>query len=394
MKAFRWTGLGADGRRRTGRIAAASAAEARRRLAARRLTHVAVRLDPVTTLVQRWRAGRLGPDQLADCFGFLADSTTLALPLADALRMAERSSARPETRAVLARARQGVARGLGLPDALERAGGLPPFAVQLLRTAETSGTADALAETFATLRDHYRLHAEFSRRVRRALVQPAVTGAIVLGVAVFVLLVLIPRLRPLFQLFRDVPALARLLFEAADTLSRHSALTLLALGGLLALGAVRWREVLRRLPALHALTRAIGGFQICTSLALLLRANVPAARALELTADGVGGELARPLAAAGRRVAQGVQLSAALAGVGLRQEVLQTIRRGEQLAQVPQALERAAAHYKRFLEDRFDSLSQSVGLVMTFAAAGLLALVGTAIFLPLYAGLGSLSIGP
>jgi type II secretory pathway component PulF len=339
-------------------------------------------------------ARRLAARALAELFGYVADAAALELPIADILAMAEQSAADRATRQALARARPLVRAGLHLSQALERTGALPAFAVQLLRTAEISGRAGALGEAAAALRDHYRTQAEFASRMRRAMIQPAITGAIVLGVALFVLLVLVPRLRPLFALFREAPWIAQAVFWLVDGLSRSAGVLLPAAA--LALGAAWWQRdaLLARLPVLDGLVTALIGYQVLAALGLLLKAGLPAARALGLIADGLGPRAADRLRRAERRVASGVPLWSALAGLGLRAEALETIRRGHQLGQLIPALERATFHYRRYLDTRFDVLAQTLGLGMTLATAGLIALVGLIVFVPIYSGLSSATFGP
>jgi general secretion pathway protein F len=390
---YRWTAISPAGQRLTGRVAADSQAEAHRQVRAQGLAPMQVDLDILGT-IQAWiRPPELSVATMASCFTFLAESADLELPLADLLVIAQRSATDKRLREQLATVRAFLAQGASLSQAMERAGGVPVFAVQLLRTAEESGAPGALAEAFRSLRDHYRVHAEFVRRTRKAVVQPAITTTIVFAVVVFVVTVLVPRLRPLFALFKDLPFLARVIFRLADTVNQHLLVSAALFGGLVALAWHQRTRLMAALPGVEALMAAIGGFQICMALSVLLKSGFPAARALSIVAAGLGGTLGRRVAGAAARISQGTPLSVALAGVGLKQEVLETLRRKEEVGQLAQGIGQAAAFYRRFVEDRFDTLATSIGLVLSIAAAALLATVGIAIFLPLYSGLGNLSVG-
>lgn len=390
---YQWSAVSMGGQRLAGRVAAGSEREARQHVVAQGLSPISVDLDIVGTVRSVIHPNELPVKALADCFQFLAESSELELPLAEMLLIAQRSTENKPLKEHLAKARVYLSQGASYSDAVERAGGVPVFAIQLLRTAEQTGAPGALAEAFGSLRDHYRIHAEFVRRTRRAVFQPAITAAIVFLVVVFVVTVLVPRLRPLFMLFKDLPWLAQAIFSIAEAVSNN---LLLSGGVVLAIGVGVFhqrRQIAALLPGVEALLAAIGAFQLCTALSLLIKSGFPAARAVAVAGAGLGGEIAQKVAVAATRVSHGAPLSAALAGVGLRQEVLETIRRKEQVGQLDQGLAQAAAFYRRFVEDRFDVLATNVGLVLTFLAAGLLVVVGVAIFLPLYAGIGSLSVG-
>lgn len=390
---YQWTAISAGGQRIAGSVAAENSADAQRQVRAQGLTPIQVDPDPIRTLKAWIHPTQLSVRSLADAFGFLTESSELELPLADVLVIAERSASNKRLKEHLAASRAFLAQGASFSHAVERAGGMPIFAIQLLRTAEESGAPGALAEAFRSLREHYRVHAEFNRRTRKAIVQPAITALIVLAVVVFVVTVLVPRLRPLFALFKDLPWLARAVFTVADTVSEHAVLAGAVFLGSVALAWSQRATLIAALPGVKPLMAAIGGFQICTALGLLLRSGFPAARALAIVGSGLEGQLGKRVAHAATRISHGTPLSAALAGVGLKAEVLETIRRREEIGQLAEGIGQAGAFYRRFVEDRFDVLANNIGLALSLAAAGLLVLVGLAIFMPLYAGLGSLSVG-
>ncbi len=392
-RVYQWTAISAGGQRLTGSVTAQNLADAQRQVRAQGLTPIQVDPDPIRTLKAWIHPTQLSVRSLADAFGFLAESSELDLPLADVLRIAERSTADKRLHEHLAASRAFLAQGASFSHAVERSGGMPIFAIQLLRTAEESGAPGALAEAFRSLRDHYRLYAEFTRRTRKAIFQPAITALIVFAVVAFVVTVLVPRLRPLFALFKDLPWLARAIFSVADTVSEHTGLSGAVFLGVVALGWSQRAKLVAALPGIEPLMAAIGGFQICTALGLLLRSGFPAARALAIVGTGLEARLGKRVAHAATRIRQGTSLSAALAGVGLKAEVLETIRRKEEIGQLAEGIGQAGAFYRRFVEDRFDVLANNIGLVLSLAAAGLLTVVGLAIFMPLYAGLGSLSVG-
>ncbi len=392
-RVYQWTAISAGGQRLTGSATAQNLADAQRQVRAQGVTPVQVDPDPIRTLKAWIHPTQLPVRSLAGAFGFLAESSELDLPLADVLVIAERSTNDKRLKEHLAASRAFLAQGASFSHAVEGAGGMPIFAIQLLRTAEESGAPGALAEAFRSLRDHYRVHAEFNRRTRKAIFEPGITALIVFAVVVFVVTVLVPRLRPLFALFKDLPWPARATFIVADTVSEHTWLS-----GAVVLGSIAfaWRQratLIGALPGVESLMAAIGGFQICTALGLLLRSGFPAARALAIVGTGLEGRLGKRVARAATRISQGTPLSAALAGVGLKAEVLETIRRKEEIGQLAEGLGQAGVFYRRFVEDRFDVLANNIGLVLSLGAASLLVVVGLAIFMPLYAGLGSLSVG-
>lgn len=150
-------------------IVAATTAAARASPAfARRLDAAALRLPLFGTLVQKIALARL-----ADTLGLMYRSGVTVL---DALRQCEDVMANAVLRESIARARALIATGMGIADAFEATGLLPPLLVRLLRVGERTGDLEGALANVA-----YFYTRDIDETIGRlqGLIEPVIT--VVLG---------------------------------------------------------------------------------------------------------------------------------------------------------------------------------------------------------------------
>ena len=199
-----------------------------------------------------------------------------------------------------------------------------PLYVATLKAAERTGdVAEAL--------ERYIAYQEELERVRKKIIAASIYPAILVGVGGLVLA---------FLMFYVVPRFARVYDDMAGTLPFFSKL-LLAFGGfvgnhavLLAAAAVAvaacavwllkkaetrvWLNAqLWRLPALGSRMKVYQLARLYRTTAMLLRAGIPAVRALDMVRDLLAAHLRPQLVKARKAIEEGQAMSAALGAVGL-----------------------------------------------------------------------------
>lgn len=193
---------------------------------------------------QRARPTRpLGLDDLALLNGQLLELVEAGVPLPRGLEAfaAELGGGRLE--ATLVALRRDVEAGLSLSDALGRRPELPSVYRVLVAAGEASGD---LAGCLALLHEQANVDAELGRRVREALVYPAVTLGLALAGAAVMSIMLLPRFAEMF-LSLQVPTYTAVVLGSATLAHDHPLFTF----GLAAAAFLGARALVRRhLPAL------------------------------------------------------------------------------------------------------------------------------------------------
>ena len=255
----------------------------------------------------------------------MAKLASAGLPLGSALDVG--AAAGGAQAAVFARTRGAVARGLGLADALVRAGaGFSPADLALVRAGEKSGNIASCLELLAT-----RLEAEgrARRRLASALAYPCLLALVALAVFIVIGRLVLPAFASMHTAQGvELPPVSRAMMTSAAVLSAQGP-ALMALTALLALLFCRARRrypalkrrsdgLLLALPGLGRLTSAHCKTSLYATLAALLSAGVETGECLSLATATVGNAaLAHRVKRMHILVTRGFPLSRALSRAGL-----------------------------------------------------------------------------
>ena len=355
--AFDYVARDGAGARRSGRIAAPSAAEARALLRADGLRPVS--LWPSERAAGVRHAGGLALRDAAALCDRLARLGGRRVPLERALEVVAEGKGRAADAA--ARARAALREGQGAEEALCGPGGLSdPACRAILATAGMSGDiAGALDAAHRMLAGRLALR----RKLLTGLLYPAVLFVVAAMSVGLILIAIIPQFRPLVEGRMDlVPVLGRavfglsLLFERTWPAMAGAFIAGIGLAGWAArAGHLRifWDVVGTRVPVLARVLSAARRAQTLATLSALLEHKVLVVRALRLVADAAAGTPDHlPLDGAVRAVESGMPLWRALGEGGvLDGDALETVRIGEEAGDLP-AMVRRAADDLRAAQDR------------------------------------------
>ena len=198
-----------------------------------------------------------------------------------------------------------------------------PLYVATIKAAERTGNvAEALGR--------YVAYQEELDRVRKKIVSASIYPAILIAVGgivlAFLMFYVVPRFASVYDDMGKLPFFSKLLLSFGSFVANNGAILALALAGLVggALYAYTRPEVrawlntqLWRIPALGERMKVYQLARLYRTAAMLLRAGIPAVRALDMVKDLLADHLRPQLAMAKRKIEQGVSMSAALGAVGL-----------------------------------------------------------------------------
>ena len=398
MPAFTATVIDPLGRRRSLVDDAPDAAQLRQRLRARNLWPV--RVEPVQP------SRRLGRLKLStrDFVGLL---NQLELQLragitADAALTQLAADAPPgPTRTMLERIEREVRSGQPIHEAcrfFEKQ--FPAHVAAIIAAGEASAQLPAALRALAR---HLTEMDELRRTAKRALIYPAVVFTAVVGLAVFLLAVVIPQFAEIFSsLSLRLPAATVFLIKASAVIRASWPPAALTITGLVVTlwfvvrtprGRI-WRDrVLLRLPLMGDIIRHLATARFAAHVGLLHEAGIPVLEALRTGADLTGqAVLAGQLRAAREAVAAGQALSAALPkNHGFPSFVVPTLRAGETSGQLGDALRHIETYAATRAKDR---LLTALALLEPALIVLLTTIVGFAalsFFLPLMQLLGGLN---
>ncbi len=335
--------------------------------------------------------------QVADRIAFTEQLALLletGVPLHTALQELQAQSRRPPVKAAIGALHGDILDGKPLSVALaHRPEMFPATYTHLVAAAEEGGFLPDVLEQLKELD-------EKAQNLRSALVAaltyPIVLLALSLVVVVFILLWVFPRFAELFASIHDrLPFTTLILMALSDFLRQYWPVVIVGIG-LLTLAARRvvasvdGRAALERLvmatPAIGTLVMQIHMVRVFRILALSLSRGVPLLKALA-AAHEIASTVALRDATARMQlsVEEGRGLSAALVETDfippLAREMLVT---GERTGHLAKVLDRLAGHYQNKLEQRLATLAKVIEPVMLLFMGGLVAMIVSALILPIF----------
>jgi general secretion pathway protein F len=234
-----------------------------------------------------------------------------------------------------------------------------------------------------------------------AAIYPAIVlavGALVLG---FLLLYVVPRFAGVYEgLGTELPLFSALLLALGRGVRGHAAELALAALALAALGAWLAREprfrawlgaCLWRVPALGERMRLYQLARLYRTTGMLLRAGVPALRALGMVEGLLAAHLRAPLSHARRLIGEGRPMSAALGAAGLATAVAARMMAvGERSGEMGEMLQRIAAFHDEELARFVEWFTRAFEPLLMAALGVAIGLVVVLMYMPVFELAGSI----
>lgn len=389
MPDFAFTARDAQGQTVRDTVAAPSRREALRLLAARGLQPLDLAEPGSSSAVAAATVGRTVPTaapQARDLLPFLqalAELTSSGLSSGEAVRLLAQRIKEPRLRTLCGVIWDGLKEGLTLSHAMETVPAVfDSQSISLVRAGEATG---GLTEVLERLIKHLSERRDLRDKLMAALAYPILVSVVAVGVVIFFVFFLMPRLQGLLaSLGGRLPLSTQILVTGLEWLVRYGVIVVPGLA-LAALIFWRWHRTpagraaidaqVLRLPVLRGWSIENGVLVFVQTLAVLLENGINTVEALRLTERTVPNLTMRAaLRAATERVLEGDSLSAALGRTGYFPDlVLDRLAVGENTGRLAPCLRDLAAHYSRRYTLRVQRL---VGIVANGVLMAVFAFVG------------------
>jgi len=333
MPRFVYTARSAEGPTVTASLEAPTRRDAARLLAARGLQPFSLEETdgagaPSSRAAPTAAVGRHRPFGAELQLPFLQSLSDLAgsgLAAGEAVRMLSRRLQEPRQRALCGLLWEKLSEGLPLSQALQSQPAVfPPHTVNLIAAGEATGS---LREVLERLIQHHTAQQEMRRALTAALAYPLFICTVALGVILFFIFFLLPRLQTLLNsLGGKLPWATRLLVNLSDFVLHYGVLTLVAavLAAVVlwrwhrsAAGRLRSDALLLRLPFAGRFVTGAAIYNFSQTLAVLLENGITTAEALRMTERTISNRaLQNAFREATGRVLEGESLSQSLAKTG------------------------------------------------------------------------------
>ena len=388
---FRWEGVGARGLVR-GELRGPSAAWVRATLRRRGIRDARVRRVLMTAPGLKPCAT---PQELSLFSRQLAAMLGAGTPMAAAIDTLLLHCPRPAMQTLLGKVRDDIESGSTLGAALAaHPRTFTPLYLGLVRAGELAGVLD---QALVQLAAHLDKTIAIRKKVRAAMLYPAVIVVVAVTVTALMMGFVIPRFETMFHHYgAELPPLTRIVLGCSRALREYGAWVLLpAVGCGFAAAAARRRDprfrhlldaLLLRLPLAGSLARKAVLARVAHTLAAMLEVGVPLLEALPSLAAVAGNSVYHDaLLQTATALSGGRSLEASLRATGVFPgTLLQMVQTGEESGKLDEMLRRAGELLETELDGAVATLSALLEPLVIAILGVLIGLIVVAMYLPVF----------
>ncbi len=297
-------------------------------------------------------------------------------------------------REALMKVRDEVEGGIPLSESMRRQPhAFPDLYVNLVQSAEVSGSLETVLKRAA---DYLSNALALQRRVKSAMIYPAVVLTATLFVMAYMVVFIMPKFSEMFrQMNVNLPLTTQAMVWLGDLGQRHKLLVLISpifvLGGLWGAWQIpRIREPLNywvaRMPLVGDLTRKVVLTRTLAALQTLISTGVALPRALELAAATSGDHrMRRALATVRAEVEAGIPLAIAMRETGVFPNlVIQLVAAGEKTGALPEMLGEIVEFYDDEVQQKLKGLTSTLEPLLMLFLGLIIGIFAFSVISPIY----------
>lgn len=338
---------------------------------------------------------RVSTDQLVLMTRNLSGMLKAGLPLTRALSVIERQSQNPKMKQVIADVRERIQKGDQFNSALAAHPRVfDELYVAMVRAGEESG---GLSDTLATLSIQMERASSLKKRIRGAMIYPAIVITIMTLIGIVMMIYVMPSITGTFKKMEvELPATTKALIAASDFMAANTYLTLGIFIGSLAgliyfmrthLGKRVFHLIFLKLPVIGPMVKETNSARTARTLSSLLTSGVDVIRSLEITRDVVQNIYYKPILDEAKAAVEGGQ---ALSSVFTKHEKLypvfvgEMLMVGEETGEVGSMMKQLAEFYETEVERKTKDLSTIIEPLLMVVIGGVVGFFALAMIAPIY----------
>lgn len=389
---YQYRAINERGQRISGRQEAGNPLDLEMRL--KRMALELIDCRPVKQPRPLFRSAIPRPELINFCF-HLEQLSRAGVPLLDGLQDLHDSLPPGRLRESIASLIEGITGGQTLSQAMAaQAAVFNPVFISLVEAGESCGQ---LPETLASLGEGLRWEDELVAHSKKLLIYPSLVAGIVLATTCFLMLYLVPQLKPFVKnMGQTLPLQTRALFFISDLLADYWLAWLLAP----VLPVLAWQAVRRynplarlhfdrlklRLPIIGDILKKIILARLASTFALLYAAGIPILDAIRTTQNIVGNRaLRQALEQVERGIREGRNVAGAFLDTGIFPPlVIRMLRIGESTGHLDSALHNVSYFYNRDVREAVGKAQAMIEPLLTVVMGILLGWIMLAVIAPIY----------
>jgi type IV pilus assembly protein PilC len=391
---WKWTGKTKQGEERSGEIEAPDAGLVEQRLRQMGIEPVKVKRKPRDIVI---KLPGFGGVEEKDILVFTRQFSVMidaGLPLVQALEIIGTQADNPEFRRVLLTVKGKVEAGSTFADALsDHPKVFDTLFVQLVRAGEIGGILDTILQRLGA---YIEKNSKLKRRVKGALVYPAVVLTVAVGVVGALIGFVVPTFEKMFKDFGGtLPAPTQFLVDIShgfrDTWYLFVGIPLVL--GIVFKQVTRagrgqevWHATILKAPLFGPLIRKVAVARFTRTLGTMISSGVPILDALEIVAKSAGNRtIEKAILYVRAKISEGKNIAGPLADTKVFPPmVVQMIGVGEATGAMDQMLSKIADFYDDEVDVAVGALTSMIEPLMMVVLGGIVGFFMIAMYLPIF----------
>lgn len=395
MATFRYVAKNAESKTVSGKIAAENKAAVVEELRKRDFTIISVNeIKTASSTGQRpFQGAKVKSDDIVIFSRQLATMVDAGIPIIQGIDALQEQVSNPMFKRTLATIRDDIQHGSSLSAAFAKHPRIfDPFFVNMVKVGETGGVLSAVLDRVAT---YMEKTLKLKRKVKSALVYPAVVVTMAVIITVFLLVKVVPTFSGIYDSFgQELPAMTQVLMTVSGIMQKQ---LLYYIGGLIVLVFVLRRArktkkgrliidgAVLKLPIFGDLLRKVALSRFSRTLATLIQSGVPILESLDIVGKTIGNSvLERVVDDVKNAVREGESIAAPLAKSPVFPPmVTRMIAVGEKSGQMEKMLLKISEFYDDQVDTAVDGLTSIIEPLIIGFLGIVIGFIVVALFLPI-----------
>ena len=318
------------------------------------------------------------------------------VPIGESLHALVEQAEKDKLKVVLTKVKERVNEGSNLADAMsDHPKVFNDLYIHMVRAGEKSG---ALGQVLRRLSKFSDSQVKLQNDILAAMAYPILIGFVGVGILMGLFIMVIPKIRGLFEDMlggeAGLPLLTRAVFLFGDVLVGYwwivPPILIAAVVGFrrwvgTESGRERWDRIKLRAPVFGKLNRLVAVARFCRTLSTLLMSGVPIITALGI-AEKVSGNviIAAAIQGAASNISEGQSIAAPLKASGeFPPMVTHMVAIGERTGELERMLTVVADTYEEEVEATISAMTSLLGPAMIMAVGGIVFVVALGLLLPM-----------
>jgi type IV pilus assembly protein PilC len=396
MKKFKYSARDKEGKTVEGEVEAKDTQTVADILHDRGLIVVSVKEGTGLNL-ERLNEINVGGVPMKDKVVFMRQMATMVgagLPLSRSLEIMSNQATNPLFKKVLKSVLASIQSGKTLANSFrEQEDIFDDITINLIEAGEESGNLEVVLEKLAVeLEERNAL----SRKIKSAMIYPAIILLIIVGVVLLMMFVMVPAMADIYSDFdAELPFITTLLMDMSNFFINYwwavsVVILTIVIGGKFYLdtpkGKRTFDKVILKTPIVGPIVTKMQISQFTRILGLLLGSGLSIIKAIELTAESLGNQMFKDtLIEAKEEVEKGGPLAVPIARSDYYPLLVSSmIAVGEETGEMDTVLSKVSEYYKEEVDTATNNLSTALEPLFLIIMGGAIAFIALAVYMPMF----------